>query len=46
MQAIDDIKAAALEMGILPEARRNAETSIRTLLKAFGVEEAVFSYAS
>jgi hypothetical protein len=46
VQAIDDIKASALAMGILPEARRNAETSIRALLKAFGVEEAVFSYAS
>jgi hypothetical protein len=46
MEAIDDIKEAALEMGILGEARRNAETSIRVLLRAFGIEEAAFDYSS
>jgi Protein of unknown function (DUF4230) len=46
MQAIDDIKETALQMGILGEARRNAETSIRTLLQAFGIEKTVFAYSS
>jgi hypothetical protein len=46
MQAIDDIKSAALEMGILPEARRNAESAIRALLKAFKLEDVVFDYSS
>ena len=46
MQAVDDIKSAALEMGILEEARRNAETAIRTLLQAFKIEEVVFDYSS
>jgi hypothetical protein len=46
MQAIDDIKAAALEMGIIPDARRNAEASIRILLRALGIEETVFDYSS
>ncbi len=46
MQAIADIKQAALEMGIIPEARRNAEISIRALLKAFGLEDVLFSYRS
>jgi hypothetical protein len=46
MQAIIDIRNAALEMGILEQARRNAETSIRTLLQAFGFEKPVFDYSS
>jgi len=46
MQALDDIKLAALEMGILAEARRNAETDIRKILQAFGMENIVFAYGS
>ena len=46
MQAIADIKQAALDMGILAEARRNAETSIRAILRAFGIEAAIFDYSS
>jgi hypothetical protein len=46
LQAIDDINSAALEMGILPEARRNAETAIRALLKAFKLEDVVIDYSS
>jgi hypothetical protein len=46
MKAIEDIKAAALEMGIIPEARRNAELSIGMLLRTFGIEETVFDYSS
>jgi len=46
MQAVDDIKAAALEMGILVEARRNAEMDIRQTLRAFGMDKIVFTYGS
>jgi hypothetical protein len=46
MQAVEDIKGAALEMGILPEARRNAETDIREILRAFGMDKVAFFYGS
>lgn len=46
MQALDDIQAAALEMGILKEARRNAETDIREILRAFGIDKVAFFYGS
>jgi Protein of unknown function (DUF4230) len=46
LHAVDDIRQAALDMGILKEARRNAETSIRVLLQAFGIENTSFSYGS
>jgi hypothetical protein len=46
MQAVDDIRAAALEMGIIPEARRNAERDIRETLRAFGMDKVVFAYGS
>jgi hypothetical protein len=46
MQALEDIKAAALEMGILAEARRNAEMDIREILRAFGMDKIVFAYGS
>jgi Protein of unknown function (DUF4230) len=37
LAARDDIEKAALEMGILDQARRNAEVSIKSLLETFGV---------
>jgi hypothetical protein len=46
MQAVDDIKAAALEMGILAEARRNSEMGIRKILEAFGMDKVVFAYGT
>jgi hypothetical protein len=46
MQALDDIRKAALDMGILEQARRNAENSIRALMLAFGMEKPVFDYSS
>lgn len=46
MQALDDIRAAALEMGILKEARRNAEMDIREILRAFGLEKVIFAYGT
>jgi len=38
LAARDEIEKAALEMGILDQARRNAELSIRMLLQSFGVK--------
>jgi hypothetical protein len=38
LAAKDEIERTALEMGILDQARRNAEVSIRNLLEAFGVK--------
>jgi hypothetical protein len=42
LQALEDIKKAALEMGILGEARRNAEMDIRGVLLAAGVKKVDF----
>ena len=36
--ARDEIEKTALEMGILDQARRNAEVSVKTLLETFGVK--------
>jgi len=44
LQALDDIKKAALDMGILAEARRNAELNIRHILQAFGITKIDFAY--
>lgn len=38
LQAIGDLRNAALNMGILAEAQKNAETSIRDLLSALDVK--------
>ena len=38
LAARDAIEQAAIEMGILAQARRNAETAIRSLLNTFGVK--------
>jgi hypothetical protein len=46
MQALDDIKREALEMGIVAEAQRNAETDIRNILRAFRIEKVVFSFGT
>jgi len=44
LRAIDEMKASAMEMNILGEARRNAEGDIRSLLEAFGMKSVEFSY--
>lgn len=36
LQALEDVRGAAMNMGILDEAERNAETAIRGLLNTFG----------
>jgi len=38
LQGIEDIRKAALSMGILDQAQRNAETAIRDLLSAFRLQ--------
>ncbi len=46
MQALEDIKKAAIDMGILGEARKNAETDIRSILQAFGINKVDFAYGT
>ncbi len=38
LQAVEDLRAAALNTGILDQAQRNAETAIRDFLSAFDVK--------
>lgn len=38
LKAADTIQQAAIDMGILDQARRNAEAGIRSLLETFGVK--------
>jgi len=42
LEAIESVKKAALDMGILDEAKRNAQSTIRGLLQALGGEAVVF----
>ena len=42
MQALDEMRKAATEMGILKEARSNAEASIRSLLQTLGMRNISF----
>jgi hypothetical protein len=44
LQALEDIRKAALDMGILADARRNAERDIRHILQAFGLTKVDFAY--
>lgn len=41
-QGLDSVRQAAIDMGILPQAQRNAETSIRALLELAGVKRVTF----
>lgn len=38
LQALDEVRSAALNMGILDEAQRHAETAIRDFLAALGIQ--------
>lgn len=38
LEAIDDVRKAALTMGILDQAQKNAESAIRDLLSAFDIK--------
>ena len=42
LQAIDDIRKTAVQMGILDDARRNAETAIKKFLGTFGIDAITF----
>lgn len=46
LAAKDSIERAAIEMGILDQARRNAEVGIRSLLETFGVKSVTVSSAA
>ncbi|HEX4770526.1 MAG TPA: DUF4230 domain-containing protein [Bryobacteraceae bacterium] len=43
MQALTDIKTEAVDMGIIADAQRNAETDIRSTLMAFGIKKVAFA---
>jgi hypothetical protein len=38
LQALDEVRSAALSMGILDQAQRSAETAIRDFLNALGIQ--------
>jgi len=42
LQALEQVRAAALQMGILPDAQHSAERDIRAILQAFGIEKVTF----
>jgi hypothetical protein len=46
MQAIDDIKLEALQMGILAEAQRSVEVDLRSILQAFGIQKTLFVFGT
>ena len=45
LQAIDDIRTSALQMGILNDARRNAQDAIRKFMAPFGITKVTFTEA-
>ena len=45
LQAQETIEKAAIEMGILAQARRNAEAGVRSLLDTLGVKSVTVSSA-
>jgi hypothetical protein len=42
LQALDDVRTTAIEMGILRDADRNAQTAIRDLLRPLGIQSVTF----
>lgn len=42
VMALDSVRKAAIDMGILKDAERNAQTTIREFLRAVGVEVVLF----
>lgn len=42
LQALKEIESTALEMGILKDAETNAQMTIKSLLRAFGIEQVEF----
>ena len=43
LAALEQMSTAALQMGILKDAQKNAEQNIRQILQAFGISKVVFS---
>jgi hypothetical protein len=43
LQAIEEVRAAAIQMGILRDARKNAEEDVRKVLQAFGIDRVTFT---
>lgn len=43
VQAIEEVRAAAIQMGILRDAKKNAETDVRQILHAFGIDKVTFT---
>ena len=41
--ALEDVQAAAVEMGIISNAQQNAQTAIRELFRVAGVKDVIFS---
>ncbi len=46
LQAIEEVRAEAIRMGILREANKNAEDDIRGILRAFGIDTVTFASGS
>jgi hypothetical protein len=46
LQALTEIRSEAIQMGILPEAKRIAELDIRQILDAFGITKVAFDYST
>ena len=46
LQALEDIKKAALDMGILGKAKKNAEADIRAVLQVLGFRKVDFGYGT
>jgi len=42
LAALEQVRATAIEMGILKDAQRNAEQDIRAILQAFGISKVTF----
>jgi len=42
LEALDQVRASALQMGILSDAQQSAERDIRAILQAFGIQKVVF----
>ena len=40
--ALDEARASAIQMGILRDARWNAERDVRGILRAFGIDQVTF----
>jgi hypothetical protein len=42
LQAVEEVRAAAIQMGILRDAKKNAEEDVRQVLHAFGIDKVTF----